>query len=358
LIKVFVASTGQDVGKTTLCLGLIEYFRQRYGSCGYMKPVGQKQLSFQNVYLDKDALLVKQYFGLKDLENLSPIAAYPGFTKAFLDGKISIDELHEKLNRANQQIHTYTAMVYEGTGHMGVGSIFSLSNADVAKALKCPVILVTKGGLGSSFDELMLSVNLCQKNNIPIIGVVLNKVIPDKKEEISSYFKKALKNENIPYLGSLPFDLFLSQPTFKDIEHLFDTQFSNSELNKLLHIQHFQIISFSAQIDELQNNTCIIVSSEKESIIYEICEFAFLSKINIAVVICGKKSPSDWLIQEMKKFNTSYIYTEEAVEKTLLSVSEFQAKITFEDAEKIKEAIDLTQNHIDFKMIENFFKPS
>lgn len=323
-----------------------------------MKPVGQKQLCFQNVYLDKDALLIKQYFGLKDLENLSPIAAYPGFTKAFLDGKILIEELYQKLDRAQKGLHEYKAMVYEGTGHMGVGSIFSLSNADVAKTLDCPVILVTKGGLGSSFDELMLSVNLCQINNIPIIGVVLNKVIPEKKEEISSYFKKALKNENIPFLGALPFDLFLSQPTFKDIENLLNAQFTSSNLNKLSHIKHFQTISFSAQIDELQNDTCIIVSSEKESIIYEICEFAYLSKINTALVICGKKSPSDFLIQEMKKYNTSFLYTEKSVEKTLLNVSEFQAKISFEDAEKIKEAIDLTQKHLDFKLIESFFKPS
>lgn len=356
LIKVFIASTGQDVGKTTLSLGLIAHFSKQYGSCGYMKPVGQKQLSFQNTYLDKDAVLIKQYFGLKELQSLSPIAAYPGFTKQFLDGKISYPELCQKLALARKDMEHYSAMVYEGTGHMGVGSIFSLSNAEVAKQLKSPVILVTKGGLGSSFDELMLNVNLCQKHGIVILGVVLNKVIPEKKEEISAYFKKALNKENIPFLGALPFDLLLSQPTFKDIESLLKDTFTSSDLNQLTHVEHVQVISFGGQIDELQNNTCVLVSSEKESVIYEICEFAFLAKLKIALVICGKHPSSDFLIEQMHKLHIAYLYTKDSVEKTLLSVSDFQAKIHFEDADKIKEAILLINQHLNFTCIDQFFK--
>ena len=40
-------------------------------------------------------------------------------------------------------------VVYEGTGHPGVGSVVDLSNAEVARQLESEVILVLEGGIGN-----------------------------------------------------------------------------------------------------------------------------------------------------------------------------------------------------------------
>ena len=47
-------------------------------------------------------------------------------------------------------------VVYEGTGHPGVGSVVDLSNAEVAKQLESEVILVLEGGIGNTLDRLSL----------------------------------------------------------------------------------------------------------------------------------------------------------------------------------------------------------
>ena len=39
---IFVAATGQNVGKTTVCLGLIAALKKKFPQLGFMKPVGQQ----------------------------------------------------------------------------------------------------------------------------------------------------------------------------------------------------------------------------------------------------------------------------------------------------------------------------
>ena len=42
----------------------------------------------------------------------------------------------------------------EGSGHAGVGSVFDLSNAQVAKIVGAKVIIVSQGGIGKPIDEV------------------------------------------------------------------------------------------------------------------------------------------------------------------------------------------------------------
>lgn len=62
---VFIAATGQNVGKTTLCLGLIAALRKLYPSVGFIKPVGQQHFKLENgINVDKDVYLFREYFHL------------------------------------------------------------------------------------------------------------------------------------------------------------------------------------------------------------------------------------------------------------------------------------------------------
>ena len=73
----------------------------------------------------------------------------------------------------------------EGTGHAGVGSVFDLSNAKVAGVLDAKVLLITPGGIGRPIDEAALNMALFDKAGVEVIGVVMNKVLPQKLEEIA-----------------------------------------------------------------------------------------------------------------------------------------------------------------------------
>ena len=75
---------------------------------------------------------------------MSPIAIHPSFTREYLDEpSASHPQLIDKMCRAfDRAAYEKDYIIIEGTGHAGVGSVFNLSNADVAKRLDAKVIIV------------------------------------------------------------------------------------------------------------------------------------------------------------------------------------------------------------------------
>lgn len=344
--KIFIASTGKDVGKTTLSLGLIDHMRSLFGQCGFIKPVGQDQIMDHGESLDKDAVLIKNFFGLKEIKALSPISIPKGFTKDFLDQKFDVQELKDKIIHAQSQLDHYESLVIEGTGHMGVGSIIDLNNADVASLLNAPVILVTKGGLGSSFDELMLNLALCEKYQLKVLGVVLNKVTADKHEMISHYFEKALSKIQIPFLGALPYDLLLAQATFQDIAHVLETPIVNGCDFALKHIFSMTIIASNNQVPDVKPYELVIVSSSREGLIHSLIFHAQEHKLPLGFILTGDSQPSEWILKELEKTSHFVLVTNKKSQDVLLELSNFHAKIQSKDTAKIQEAISIVKKYV------------
>ena len=101
----------------------------------------------------------------------------------------------------------------EGSGHAGVGSVFDLSNAQVAKILGCKVIIVTQGGIGKPIDEVCLNRALFEKEGVEIIGVIINKVLEEKIPEITQFVRRGLRRKDLELLGVLPHEQILCNPT-------------------------------------------------------------------------------------------------------------------------------------------------
>jgi len=113
--------------------------RQRFGKCGFIKPVGQQTIEVERgVNVDKDVsslrcsslviscrsmstavllfpthpclrgasvnqqvVLMRRYFNLEDsYTDMSPVVIPPAYTRAFIDGKITDDEQRQKIVEA------------------------------------------------------------------------------------------------------------------------------------------------------------------------------------------------------------------------------------------------------------------
>ena len=83
--KIFIAATRQNDGKTTLSLGLIAAFQQRFNEVGFIKPIGQRYQIEDGFKVDEDSILIESLCGLKDeLKYMSPIAVEKGFTEKYI----------------------------------------------------------------------------------------------------------------------------------------------------------------------------------------------------------------------------------------------------------------------------------
>jgi len=124
-----------------------------------------------------------------------------------------------------QLVDDVDILVIQGAGHhAAVGAFAGMGNARMARNLGGAVVLVGGGGIGATFDELEVNRVLCQVYNVPIAGVVLNRVNPKKLQQTSHYIGNAISQcWGAPLLGCIPNKNELSEPTLHDLESLFET---------------------------------------------------------------------------------------------------------------------------------------
>jgi len=249
--KLFVAATRQNEGKTTISLGLLAAFNEKAPPVGFIKPVGQRYVELDGVRVDEDVALMRAVFepdvGLADM---SPVTIGRTFTRDYI-----LDPDREALVRrvtdAFKRVATGKQLVIiEGTGHAGVGSVFDLSNADVAGLLGAKVIIVTSGGIGRPIDEVMLNKGLFDIKGVELLGVILNKVRPGKLDTIATFVEEGLARQGIELLGVIPHEDILANPTMRQI--------LNETGGDLLH---------GEALDYIYRNCLLITPGDREDLI-------------------------------------------------------------------------------------------
>lgn len=212
--QIYLAATGQNRGKTTVALGVLDGFRRRGFDAGFIKPVGQRYVIEDGVPADEDAVLMKSVFDLDDpLALMSPVHIPRGFTRAYIEGQI-VDDLAGRIRAAHAELAARREiLLIEGTGHAGVGAVIGLSNATVAALLGAPAIIVSEGGVGRPIDEIVVNAALFAREGVRVAGAIVNKVDVDARPDLPRILERGLALHGIALLGVLPYRPILSNPT-------------------------------------------------------------------------------------------------------------------------------------------------
>lgn len=360
--SLFIAATGQNVGKTTLCLGIFAALQKRYSAVGFIKPVGQQHVKVDaSTNVDKDVVLFKQRFNLPaPWVDMSPVIIPAGFTREYLDGTLSETHMLEKIRSSYQKIreaNDYTLV--EGTGHVGVGSIINLNNARIAAEMSLEIVLIASGGLGSSYDELSLNIAMCKMYGVRVRGIILNKVLDEKRDMILEYFPKTLKKWGIPLIGCVPYNAFLNCPTIKDFENLFEITVLTGERHRYRHFQHIRIVagSLEAYLEERLPNELTITPASRSDIIlaqlglYQNSQDDENGERCNGMILTGKVPPSRELLEQIRNLDIPILYTPLCSYEAMKRIVSFTAKIRTEDTSKVDRAISLVEKNLDFERL-------
>lgn len=358
---IFIGATGQDVGKTTLCLGIIAALQKKFDRVGFIKPIGQNHVNLKNgMKVDKDSVLFKEHFDLsEDWRQISPVILPAGFTRDFLDGKITEEALLQDVIDSFQKIsqdHAFT--VVEGTGHIGVGSIVNLNNAKVAASLGLDVVLIATGGLGSAFDELALNIEMCRHYGVVVRGIILNRVIESKRDMILEYFPKALMKWGIPLLGCVPFNELLSLPTMRDFENLFSTTLLSGQKDRYRHYPNHRLVagSLRAYLEMMSPNELVITPASREEIVEALIHKqdalrAQGQDFGCGLILTSIHPPSDRLMNIIKASEVPVLYAPLCSYDAMKMITSLTAKIRKEDLPKVEKAIQLVEEYIDIEQL-------
>lgn len=191
-LKLFISGDKSSVGKSSICLALLGSLI-RLGvkpSCiAYIKPVTQCEA-------DQPVTEYCLKSGISH-RGVGPVVFFKGFTRAYLNGETDSAEIltQAAVDAVNQISVGKRIVIIDGVGYPSVGSICNLSNADIARAIGCPVLLVGKSGVGDAVDSYNLNARFFESYGVTVLGGIFNKLslegfyqLSACKKAVTAYF--------------------------------------------------------------------------------------------------------------------------------------------------------------------------
>lgn len=356
--KLFVAATRQDQGKTTISLGLLAAFEEIAPPVGFIKPVGQRYVEVDGVRVDEDVALMRAVFkpdvGLADM---SPITVGRTFTRDYIL-KPNRAELVDRVRGAFERVCAgKSAVVIEGTGHAGVGACFDMSNAEVAQILGAKVLIVTEGGIGGPIDEVMLNASVFREHGVPILGVVLNKVRPEKLDSVATFVEEGLARKRVELLGVIPHEDALANPTMRQILDEVGGDLLNGDGYLGNEIETVIVGAMTAHraLDYIYHNSLLITPGDRDDLILAAMSSYAMGddKANFVagILLTGGVRPHENIVRLLRRTNIPVVLVKGDSYSVAAAVNNLKIKIQPADTKKIVMARRLIKRFVNVQRI-------
>jgi len=363
--RLFVAATRMNDGKTTTCLGLFAALQAQFPRVGFIKPVGQRYINIDGHQVDEDSYLLDVIYQVRvPIESMSPVTIDSTLTRRYLKSPAAmLPALEDKICRAFDRVSWEKDFtLIEGTGHAGVGSVFDLSNASVAKLLDAKVILVSPGGIGRPVDEIALNKALFDKAGVEVIGVILNKVEPDKMPQIREYAGLGLARLGVPLLGVLPVQHMLATPSISQIAEEIGGKWLNGRPADTEGAPHRSnranrvivgAMTAKGIVDYLQPGVVIITPGDRDDIILAAVSSARLSgeKSIAGLVLSDDILPHPKLMDLLEQTEIPVIAARQECYTVSSRIHGMTVKTQPQDTDKFPIIRRLIMEHVDMKRL-------
>ena len=361
--KVFISATGQNTGKTTISLSLVHLARQKYRRVGFIKAVGPKCLDFNGTVVDKDAALMARVFGMEeDIRLMSPVVLGRGSTKRFLDNSLTTAELEERLLSSVREMEKkYDFLVIEGAGYGGVGSVVGLNNGRVASLCAAPVVMVSGGGIGSVIDSVLLNLPLYRAEGSEVKLVLVNRLLPEKRNESLAYLTKAFTALDLTVAGAFDYSPTLANPTMNHISRLLKHTLNGDPAarNRIVHHVHLGAAASQKVVDLLEESTLLVTTSCRDELIVTLSSLYHIPvyRDKIAGLVIPGHAPISAITQQiLDDSGIPYIRILASTAEAFTAISGHIAKISPDDEEKIDLICALAEKVMDFDIIDHLMK--
>jgi len=354
LKNIFLSSIYQNAGKTSISLGLYKILRERKIKTAFMKPIGQQYVHVGDLDIDKDSYLIAEVFHTrKKFQEMSPVTIGRGYTEKYIFSphkerlEATILQAFDSLKRGKE------AFIIEGTGHAGVGSVIDCSNADVAKLLGAKAIIISEGGIGKSIDEIVLNKALFDLKGVEVIGVIVNKVMPEKYEKVERALRQGLFNKGIKLLGVIPLDPLLSTPTVEQVKIALNLKLLCGDQGIGRRVKHTIVGAMEPHnmIHYLKEGTLVLTSGDRvDNILLAVSSHLARESQGFhvsGIILTGGLQPTPQIVDLLKKSQIPILITDDDTYTIAGRIEHLTCKIQKSDKDKITEVTTLVKKHVD-----------
>jgi len=206
---IFITGTDTGVGKTLVAAALSLHLKKRGRSVGVMKPIetgispardAQSDAARLRSIVDSEEPLgaIRPY---SFAQPVAPLAAAQAERQTI--NPDTIKKVYRLLSTR------YDYMVVEGIGGIRVPITPTVYVTELIKALRLPVVVIGRSGLGG-INHALLTIDVLQRSRIPILALVLNRTesarsaLARLQERTTLEFLR--KQAGVPILGPLPYE--------------------------------------------------------------------------------------------------------------------------------------------------------
>lgn len=355
--SLYIAASGQDVGKSTITLGLYAALERRGIDVGYSKPLGQKYVMVDGLRVDKDAALLSRAMSFAlEIALHSPVILGPGDTVRYLDGEDTIDRRDRILSAASILRQRHDVVIFEGAGHPGVGSVVDLSGAQVARMLGASVVLVVEGGIGSTVDQVALCQTMFAAAGVRIRGVIANKVMSHKLDKVRHYLQQALAQRGLDLLGAVPSDLGLRYPAVRYIADVIGGEVvaGAGHVDNLVR-DAIASTSFDFEIGDRDAGLLLVTCAGRLSAVLAEAGArqgdAGRGTALAGIVVAGEGCPTMEQRRQAECLQVPLVRTRLGSDQVLGRVGKLVAKLHERSDHDIQRAIELCEAHVDMERV-------
>ena len=314
--RVFVlVPTGNDVGLTSVALGMVSAFMKKGLRVGFLKPVAQKRTSEEDGP-ERSTSLARKLF---NMDCPSPITLNEAERLLSIGNE---DILMEQVVELYQQISPHKdVVVVEGMVPSPLLFYSKKLNQMIVRALDADVILVSAPHdktFEDMVDEVEIEANTYSEFNASVVGSILNKVGRTHPEDGSlntirhtktryfgnthadaaaqsmvDGFRAAFSRSKVPVLAYVPWNERLASPMMRELANHLGAHALRRGDWAVRRVESVAMcaMSIAKSLYYFQDGVLIVTTGDRADIILAAC-MASLNGVKLAgIMLCGRYEP-------------------------------------------------------------------
>ena len=349
MVPILINATAKSSGKTLLALGMGLRFRADGYSLGYLKPVGWIPEQIHGEMADRDAIFMKKALDLREpLEQICPVVMTQDVIQSIYEGKAQ--DVAKKILETFRLVHQgKDILIVEGGGSLFEGAFIGARGIELAAALDARILLVDLYR-----DEIATIDSLLDAKELVgdrLVGVVINRVRPDKISFVRKKVFHFLKAQEIDIIGVIPEDKILGAVSVRHLAEMLSGSVicrEDTPLDEL--VEGFMVGAMSPEnalrFFQRQKNIAVIVGGDRPDI-----QLAALETPVKGIILTGGFYPHDIIVARAKERGIPLILVDQ---DTFSVVEHFESMVERAglcEEKKIEQAKQVVEQEIDFPLL-------
>lgn len=371
---ILLIPTGEGVGLTSACLGMIYALDCNGIKAGFLKPFSQEDQE----HLDRTTSLFGHLFQSKTVQSIS----HEKLTQLIAAGEV--DELLEEAVSLHRSVAAdHDVIIVEGLLPNGQDHFASELNASLAQALDAEVVLVSTADIqnpkkaAEKVDAHLRQFGGAASNRTAGVLFMRTRGLTEETAQIPVAFDPSLRpteeiakftselqkynryfgSSDLPIIGLVPFSNTLSVPRTLDIASVIDGQWVHQGEAKTRRILHSSLIASSIEyeLNKFIAGELIISASERTDVLLA-SSLATSNGIPLAgLVLTEREAPAPELLefcQSAIKQGLPILHTRLNTLETAQRLSNFGNEIPTDDTERAEQVTRFVSSHIDVEWLK------